>query len=114
MDIFDNKIICKNCNIEMQRVSYPKNGFVFRAVKCPKCNKKIIHPGDEQEYQRYLGLKNKRFCVKLRMVGNSYAVSIPREIINFINEQNRSINELVKLSFDSMGKLTLIFNDKND
>ena len=48
------------------------------------------------------------------MVGNSYTVSIPREIINFINEQDRIMDELVSLSFERMGKLSLIFNNMDE
>ncbi|PIZ83683.1 hypothetical protein COX97_00755, partial [Candidatus Pacearchaeota archaeon CG_4_10_14_0_2_um_filter_05_32_18] len=60
----------------------------------------------------FLKLRNKQFNVKLRMVGNSYTVSIPREIVNFINEQDKIMDEMVKLSFERMGKLVLIFNEK--
>ena len=110
-DIFDNPILCKNCNVKMQKVRIVKNSFVFRVVQCPKCSNKIIHPHDEEEYKHFINLRNKRFGVKLRMVGNSYTVSIPREIINFINEQNKIIDEMVSLSFDRMGKLSLMFDN---
>lgn len=113
-DIFDNPILCKYCNIKMQKIKIVKRGFVFRALQCPKCENKLIHPEDKNEYQKYLSLKNKRFNVKLRLVGNSYTVSIPREIVNFINEQNKIINELVSLSFDEMGKLSLLFNNEDE
>lgn len=109
-DIFDNTIICKDCDKEMRRVQFLKNGFTFRAVQCPKCGQRIIHPQDEAEYNHFIQLKNKRYSVKLRMVGNSYAVSIPREIVNFINEQNRMMDELVSLSFERMGKISLVFD----
>jgi len=113
-DIFDNPILCKNCNVKMQKAQFLKNGFTFRAVQCNKCGNKIIHPEDQQEYERYISLRNKHYAVKLRMVGNSYTVSIPREIINFINEQNKIMDELVSLSFERMGKLSLIFNDNEN
>lgn len=109
-DIFENTILCKTCSIKMQRIQFIKNGFSFRAVQCPRCGDRIIHPQDELEYQHYLNLRNKRFNVKLRMVGNSYTVSIPREIVNFINEQDRIMDEIVSLSFERMGKLSLIFD----
>ena len=113
-DIFDNPILCKNCNVKMQKAQFLKNWFTFRAVQCNKCGNKIIHPEDQQEYERYISLRNKHYAVKLRMVGNSYTVSIPREIINFINEQNKIMDELVSLSFERMGKLSLIFNDNEN
>ena len=111
-DIFDNPILCKNCDIKMQKVQFLKNGFTFRAVECKKCGNKLIHPEDKLEYERYTNLKHKHYAVKLRMVGNSYTVSIPREIVNFINEQNKIMDELVSLNFERMGKLSLIFNNE--
>jgi len=98
----------------MQKVRLVKRRFAFRAVKCPKCDNNIIHPEDKHEYQKYINLKNKRFNVKLRLVGNSYTISIPREIVNFINEQNKIIDELVSLSFDEMDKLSLLFKHENE
>jgi len=96
----------------MQRVNLVKNGFTFRAVECKLCNERVIHPEDKIEYENYQKLRNKQFNVKLRMVGNSYTVSIPKEIVKFINEQNRMMNEMVKLSFERMGKLSLIFEEE--
>ncbi|MFA5993177.1 MAG: hypothetical protein WC796_05720 [Candidatus Pacearchaeota archaeon] len=111
-DIFDNPVLCKDCNVKMQRITFLKNGFEFRALQCMKCGNRIIHPQDQIEYEHYQNLRGKSYSVKLRMVGNSYAVSIPREIVNFINEQDKIMDEMVKLSFERMGKLSLIFNEE--
>lgn len=113
-DMFDNKVICKNCDKEMQKVKILKNGFLFRALRCIKCGERILHPEDEMEYKNYLNLRKKSFSVKLRMVGNSYTVSIPKEIVNFINEQNKMIDDIVRLNFENMGKLSLVFGDLNE
>jgi ssDNA-binding Zn-finger/Zn-ribbon topoisomerase 1 len=110
-DIFDNKILCKKCDKQMKKTKISKNGFLLRAVVCPKCNSKIIHPVDEQEYNKYIDLKNKEFRVKMRLVGNSYAVSIPKEIVSFMNEQKRMMDEMVKLCFEDFGKLSLRFKE---
>ena len=110
-DIFDNTILCKKCGKKMQKANLQKNNFVFRAVICPNCNEKIIHPVDEQEYGRFINLKNKQFSVKMRLVGNSYAVSIPKEIVLFMREQERVMNDMVRLCFEDMGKLSLNFNE---
>ena len=64
-DIFDNKILCKKCNIEMKKAQVLRNGFVLRAVVCNKCGNKIIHPADEQEYKNFINLRNKDFFVKI-------------------------------------------------
>ena len=111
-DIFDQKILCGKCDSEMRKSEISKNGFVFRVVVCSngKCNEKIIHPADESEYNKFVNLKNKDFRVKMRMVGNSYAVSIPMEIAQFMNERKRKMDEMVKLCFEDVGRLSLNFN----
>ena len=113
MDVFDNTILCKRCNSKMQKAKVAKNGFLLRVVVCPKCNEKIIHPNDEQEYHRFMNLRNKEFRVKMRLVGNSYAVSIPKEIVSFMQEQEKIMDEMVRLCFEDMGKLSLNFGNIN-
>lgn len=87
-----------------------KNGFNLRAVKCKKCGETLIHPVDEREYEEFMRLKKKDYEVKMRMVGNSYAISIPREIVDFMKEQERMVDDMVKLNFEKAGKLSLAFN----
>jgi uncharacterized paraquat-inducible protein A len=114
-DLFDNTILCRKCSTKMQKAQIAKNNFVFRAVICPKCGEKIIHPADQQEYDRFVNLKNKEFHVKMRLVGNSYAVSIPKEIVSFMREQEKIMNDMVRLCFEDMGKLSLNFRgEEND
>jgi len=108
-DIFDNSILCKKCGSLMQKARVVKKGFLFRAMVCPKCGEKIIHPVDEQEYNKFINLKNKEFRVKMRLVGNSYAVSIPKEIVSFMNEQEKIMDSMVKLCFEDIGRLSLNF-----
>ena len=94
----------------MSNVLISKNGFNLRAKKCDKCGETILHPADKLEYENFVRLKQKEFNVKMRMVGNSYAVSIPREIVDFMKEQERILDNMVKLSFEEAGKLRLMFN----
>lgn len=108
-DIFENTVICKNCNKKMEHQSIEKNGFTLRTLKCDRCKNQIIHPEDLKEYEDFQNLRKKNFKVKLRFVGNSYAVSIPREIIDFMNEQEKKINEMVDLNFEEFGRISLIF-----
>jgi len=96
----------------MKKAQIVKNGFLFRTLICPKCKAKIIHPLDEQEYNKFINLKNKEFKVKMRLVGNSYAVSIPKEIVSFMKEQEKIMNDMVRLCFEDIGKLSLNFLDK--
>ena len=112
-DIFDQKILCEKCDSKMEKENLQKNGFVFRTMKCSngKCNHRIIHPLDQQEYDKFINLKNKDFRVKMRLVGNSYAVSIPKEIVSFMNEQQKIMDEMVKLCFEDFGKISLKFGE---
>lgn len=112
-DIFDTTILCKNCNKGMKNILISKNGFNLRAVKCDKCGDTIVHPADKKEYEEFIALKNKEYAVKMRMVGNSYAVSIPREIVDFMKEQERVMNDMVRLSFEEAGRISLMFNSEN-
>jgi hypothetical protein len=113
-DIFDNAILCNNCGKQMQTILISKNGFNLRAKKCAKCGAAIVHPQDKAEYENFMRLKQKEFNVKMRMVGNSYAVSIPREIVDFMRDQESMINDMVKLSFEDAGRLRLMFNTNED
>mgnify|MGYP001568126987 CR=1 FL=1 len=88
-----------------------RNGYILRAVVCKNCNEKIIHPLDEENYNKFINLRNKEFSVKMRMVGNSYAVSIPKEIVSFMNDQRKVMDDMVKLCFEEMGKLSLSFSE---
>ena len=45
----------------------------------------------------------------MRFVGNSYAVSIPREIVDFMQEQEKIMNDMVRLSFEEFGRISLKF-----
>lgn len=113
-DIFDHPILCKNCEIKMQPVLVSKNGFNLRTLKCPECGEMIVHPADKQEYEEFMRLKKKEFAVKMRMVGNSYSISIPREIVDFMKEQEKILNDMVKLSFQDINKLSLLFNSDEE
>ena len=116
-DIFDAKILCKKCNVEMNPATIEKFGFKMRAIECPECSERIIHPGDLSELKNYQDLKRKTYNVKLRVVGNSHAISIPKEIVDFINEANhrmsRQMNDVVRLCFEDFGKLSLNFLDED-
>jgi len=122
-DIFDAKILCKNCNLVMKPRVLEKEGLQLRAVECPKCKDKIVHPADINCMNKFNDLKGKTFNVKLRMVGNSHTVSIPKEIVDLINEQHnlmneqhrrisKEMNEMVKMAFEDFGKLRLSFFDQ--
>jgi hypothetical protein len=108
-DIFDHPVLCNKCNQKMKKVLLIKNGFKIRALECQECGKQTQHPLDKKEYENFEKIKDKQFNVKLRMVGNSYTVSIPREIIEFHEEMNREITEMINMSLEEPERLTLYF-----
>jgi len=108
-DIFDNTILCKGCNNKMDKALINKNGFELRAVICKPCNQNIIHPADINNLENFNNLKDKTYNVKLRVIGNSHAISIPKEIVEFIQHQEKIMDNMVKLCFEDMDKLSLRF-----
>jgi hypothetical protein len=113
VDIFEHKVLCKKCDAIMEPAAIIRNGFKMRALVCPKGHDKIVHPADEEEYRKFKELKGKEFRVKMRIVGNSYAVSIPKEIVSFMHDQEKMFDDMVKLCFENAGKVSLTFNDKD-
>ncbi|MDO8467972.1 MAG: hypothetical protein Q7S56_03450 [Nanoarchaeota archaeon] len=113
-DIFDHAILCKKCGKEMQKGNIVRKGLILRALECPKCGDKLVHPIDEEKYDKYINLKNKQYIVKMRLVGNSYAVSIPKEIVAFMRQQEKIMNDMVKLCFEDFGRVSLRFNELNE
>lgn len=114
-DLYYNTILCTNCNKKTVKTAVIKDGFKIRTLKCPNCNKEWYHPLDLQRYKNFQELKNKEFSVKLRMVGNSFCVSIPKEIIEFEERfalLEKEIDNLIRMSLEEPGKLSLFFSKK--
>ena len=119
VDIYENTILCNKCNKKTKRSFIVKDGFKIRTWQCPVCKKQWPHPLDLQAYQNFSKIKNKSFQVKLRMVGNSYTVSIPREIIEFENDTQKEFNkmrkrmdQIIHMSLEEPEKLSLFFTNK--
>lgn len=111
-DIFENTIVCDQCNKKTEKGHLIKEGFRLRAWRCKECNKEWLHPLDLQDYKNFSKIRNKNFSVKLRLVGNSYTVSIPREIIEFEEEMQKEINQIIKMTLEEPEKLSLFFSGK--
>ena len=108
MDLLDNiDIVCKTCKSPMEKGIATKEGFRLRAYRCPKCKSQYLHPSDLDKYKQYHDLKEKQFNMKLRMIGNSFCISIPREIIRFNHVEENSI---VSLSMTDPEHIKLIFH----
>ena len=113
-DLFDASILCNECNIKTRKNSINKEGFEIRYSECPRCNEKWYHPTDMKEYGEFKKLRNREFHVKLRMVGNSFSVTIPKEIIAFeekFTQMEKEMDRMMKLSLEKPGRLRLCFKD---
>ncbi len=115
-DMFNATIICDKCGKKAQNIEIIKDGFRLRIKQCPGCGRKWYHPLDLEEYKNFSKLREKNFEVKLRFVGNSFCVSIPREIISFqedmMNEMKEKMNQMIRMNLDSPEKLTLYFSKR--
>ena len=110
-DLFDNIIICKECGSRMHKEEVARSGITLRAAVCSKCERREYHPLDAEKYRAFMQLRSKPFKVKLRLVGNSYTVSIPKEIIDFFDEADKMVEE-VHLQMAEFDKLMLIFGNR--
>lgn len=98
----------------MQKSIVNRNGLELRAITCNKCKSQIIHPADLNSAENFKNLKDKTYNVKLRVVGNSHAISIPKEIVEFIQHQEKMMDDMVRLCFEDMNKLSLRFHTRED
>ncbi len=111
-EIFDQIVLCNKCNVKTNKNYAIKDGFKIRILECPKCSNILYHPGDLKDYDNFKDLKQRDFNVKLRMVGNSFCVSIPKEIIDFHREFEKEFNDLVRLSLEGPGKINMFFMER--
>ena len=127
IDLFEHTVLCSKCDKKMKKIVVNRNGFNLRALECPECGQRTYHPSDLEEFHKYSQLKNQNFKVKLRQVGNSYAVSIPRELLDFFsgfdeerNEMNNvhkiheKMERMVTLALEQANKLSLSFGGADD
>ncbi len=127
-DIFDHAILCNKCGKKMKKLVVERSGFRMRAMECPECGGRIYHPSDMEEFNKYSQLQKQNFQVKLRRVGNSYTVSIPKELIDFFDdverpemdihqrmkEQMENMNKMVTLALEHANKLSLSFGNEGN
>ncbi len=111
-DLFDHIIFCTLCNVPTHKGTLLKDGFTLRVLTCPSCTEISYHPGDLKDYEDFKRLKDKDFDVKLRMVGNSFCVSIPKELIDFHKNLEEEFNKLVRLNLDQPGRISIFFKSE--
>jgi len=113
-DISTATIMCEKCNLKTEKGYIERDGFQIRTWNCLKCKNVWEHPADLQEFENFNKIKQKEFSVKLRLVGNSYAISIPKEIIEFHETMEKQFDDMVRLMFDGPDKLSLFFDERQN
>jgi len=108
-DLFDHTVLCQDCESPMVKRMFSEEGFSLRGWQCSHCSHSLYHPGDVELFKRFQRLKERDFNVKLRMIGNSFCISIPREIIYFADLE-KEMDHLVRLCLEEPHKLTLFFH----
>jgi NAD-dependent SIR2 family protein deacetylase len=111
-DIFDAEVLCPGCKTRTKKKTGIKEGYRLRFFECPKCSQKIYHPLDIKQYEEFNRLKQREFQVKLRMVGNSFSVTIPKEIIEFeekFKQMEEEMDRVMRLTLEEPGKINLHF-----
>ncbi len=106
----DLKLVCKKCNVATREKTIVKDHFKIKCWKCPSCGKIWYDPYDLEKYKKFKELKRKKYRVKLRIVGNSWAISIPKEIIEF-EEIEKKINKVISLWLEEPKKLIINFEE---
>ena len=113
LDLFEHTVLCNKCDKRMKKIIVERNGFKIRALECPECGHRTYHPADAEELNKFNQLRNQNFKVKLRLVGNSYAVSIPREIVDFFREAGEERSEMQKMHEKMEKMVTLALEQAN-
>lgn len=82
-DVWEEHLICSKCNKKTDKIIINRENFNIRTWKCKQCRKYWPHPLDNKKFEEWKKVKNLTFKVKIREVGNSAVVSMPKEILNF-------------------------------
>jgi len=109
-DLFNTTILCSQCNRPTEKLITLIDNFQLRKWVCKFCDKEWPHPEDIEKYNNFKNLKERKFQVKLRKVGNSHTISIPKEIIAFEGVFEKTLNELIDLNLEEPGKLSIYFS----
>lgn len=104
MDLERLKLTCE-CGGKMDRIRTTWRKIEVRGWKCRRCNEELIHPADAQKALEIERARKKHLLiVKLRRVGKSRVVTVPRPIIE---AENLKEGQKLEWRFEG-GKLVLM------
>lgn len=83
---FENLKIKCECGGNMEKIKTEWKGIEVRGWRCKKCNEEVLNPIDAQKALEIEKARKKNLLtVKLRKVGKSNIVTVPRPIIEAEN-----------------------------
>lgn len=92
------------CGGMASRGAVKYKNYGIRGWVCKKCKKEYIHPEDSLKISKLEALKKSRVRVKIRTVGQSLVITLPKEIAELYDLQK---GETVELSPESMKKIEI-------
>ena len=79
--------------------SYEVRGWI-----CKKCGKEYIHPEDSLKISKLEALKKNGIRVKVRTVGQSLVITLPKELVDIYGLEK---GEIVELTPENMRKIEI-------
>ena len=79
-------------------------GYEVRGWTCKKCKKEYIHPEDSLKISKLEALKKNGIKVKVRTVGQSLVITLPKELVELYGLEK---GEFVELTPGSLNKIEI-------
>ncbi len=103
---FENLKLKCECNGNMKKIKTEWKGIEVRGWRCEKCGEELIHPLDAQRALEIDKAKiKKELQVKLRKVGKSNVVTIPKILI-----ETENLRSGQKMKWDIEGKKLVLIS----
>ena len=95
------------CGGMASRSTVKYKDYKLRGWVCKKCKKEYIHPEDSLKISKLVALKKSRVKVKIRTVGQSLVITLPKKIAELYDLQK---GESVELSPETLKKIEIEFD----
>jgi len=92
------------CGAMASRCTVKYRNYEVRGWVCKKCKKEYIHPEDSLKVSKLEALKKSHLRVKIRTVGQSLVITLPKEIAELYGLEK---GETVELSPENMKKIEI-------
>src|SRR3989339_500737 len=104
VDINQWKEIPCECGGMASRGTVKYKSYEIRGWVCAKCKKEYIHPEDSMKISKLEELKKSNPSVKIRTVGQSLVITLPKEIVDVYDLEK---GEIVRLNPENLKKIEI-------